>query len=466
MQEEFGETYDVDALESFHKKFALTMLEKPGDVILIRSDNAWLSRIYQALCLPSFGFKRGGWREIPSHALIVVTPGLYLHAVPGAGVTHFRAEDYNFRSAKMVAVFRRQLEDGESAEDYQKRIADAAAWHHSQRYNYKINLTLWQRSYYSHSYCSQLVAAIYEQAETPLLSRRPRAVLPIHLAKEFSSGKWSDVTTEHDKFMTLLSSEDADKSILNTERDLAELNLTIAHDATLAVRRMEDFIRLKKAIDTFQRIGASLFAHPARFYRKIRGIPAPDMSIDINVFVAPLRFVRFPEVAVSRHLRTWLAENKRRLSRQAERDRRDYMQICEMALAYTSAVGVYLDQCIIENVQLSPKLMAAIQFDNAFITAIKQHEFVPLKRKDLPDANRDLHYIWSAAAISIMELHAIRARLESGISTLGSLKQDLNINQRFASRWLIVDMPDSSLKAVKRTGQKFLKILGSPKFHL
>jgi hypothetical protein len=250
---------------------------KVGDIILVRSDNGYLSRSYQWLCR-SFLRRHPGpkWSAIPSHVLIVVGPGLYMESMPKSGVRFIKAEQCRPNQFQYFKVLRNL-----DAESFSEKIVDASTWHFGQSYNYKINLTWWRRKFHSHSYCSQLVCSIYERAQKKLPGNPANLALPIDLAKlEFIPG-WSDVTRDYLGANKLLD-QGYGADIFETHRQLAIYTMQQNYDTADSQKLFHQVYMITKMLNRRTRIRNAL-AHistkTAEVYHRLF-ISAEDTSVD------------------------------------------------------------------------------------------------------------------------------------------------------------------------------------------
>lgn len=132
---------------------------------------------------------------IYTHAILVLSQGLYIESTGGKGVVVFSANDlinrfkneYNedFKVIRNIKVNNR---------DIQKKIFVKAEYYYEQKYNSAFILP-WKRK--ARSYCSELIANIYKDVEIPF--RKPLyATWPIHLLREFDKNDdWKDVTEDY-----------------------------------------------------------------------------------------------------------------------------------------------------------------------------------------------------------------------------------------------------------------------------
>jgi hypothetical protein len=445
--------------EQLRMEIELASLQQPGDIILVRPGAKLVHRLYQFCFLPSFLREPDGWNMIPSHVLIVISPGLYLHAMPGTGVRHVKAEEFPLRDLSMFRVYRHK-NIGNGEECFPGKIHEAAAWHYAQWYNYKLNGTLWQRQHYSHSYCSQLIASMYERTGFYKFEKPSRQALPIHLADQLKdSDDWQDVTKAYETFEEILHNGTVEKVFLNAHRMGAELIVTLPYENAEAldkfkasVDRQERMHRILAVVSTkAKRIGHRLGRKPNQ--------QNPPLKIDIQDFLRPLIAVGLPSAERPTESKSWREENNRIIERRIEKCRQRYMSFCETALAYCVAVSILLE-IQIDNPHDSPdRLMDALSFDDELIDGLKQHEFMRMDRNAVPETDRRVVYMWSVAVTAFFDLMSIRFAIANGHATWNTVLGTANLEQPLTKKWFSKGFAGKSLDDFKEQTQRLMVVL-------
>lgn len=331
----------------FEVPLQLMQLQKPGDIILVRSGKSWLSRIYQSMSCPAV-YRHGlqAWRKLPSHALIVVHPGLYMEAMPGQGVRLVKAESCRPGTYDHFQVLRHPTVAGSQAQ--LDALSGAFEWHYGQFYNYKINLTLWKRKFRSHSYCSQLSASIYEQLGMSLCGRPSNLVLPVHLMGLGLDGEWQDVSAEYHEFDRLQAASTSEYPLFETRRTVAMLRVqqglkTAGHQQLmLSVNQMPGRINKRLRNHRFlMRISVRLAERYARW--AISDRPAERVPLMPDVYLGAFLEVLdlLEEEDVFSTANSWRNSDLKFQDSYRNARQDSAMQHCVSALAYCLAVRTF-----------------------------------------------------------------------------------------------------------------------------
>lgn len=459
---------DAEALEDkddafireVESKFALISLQEPGDVILIRPKSVPSAalRLGQALLSPFFAFT-SQWDHIPSHALLVVDHGLYLHAMPGVGVRHVRAEQYPLRGAAVVAVFRRRM----ARPDDRERLLQSSGWHYAQGYNYKLNFPFLRSKSHSASYCSELVASVYERAALPVFRKTSRSVLPIDLLRECQSSNWIDVTEKYLKFEELLAAPAANREWLTLCQGMAESQVSMQYEFVIGLRKVDvELERLQRSVvsNRFQRAFQSVRS------RLRTSKPVESCRVDICAFLAPLCLVAVSSGDPSKRWNTWLRDGEREAARRVKEKRAYHRHICEDAFAYALAACMYLSEHLEGKSDNWGRVLQALSFDEQIVLRLRSHDFAGRTFADVPDADREILFLWKLAVEALMDLHRVRELLEGEQVDKHSLFERLKLERGMLDKWFASGIPARSRNPVNVAFGKFLQMLHTPEVEL
>lgn len=151
-----------------------------GDVFLMRGDSKhsdYLAFAQRALYL----------KARSSHVLICVGDGAFIHSTTDGGVDF---EFYEGALSKAKAGWQVIRKKGLSSTD-RANLQKAALFFVDQAYNYKFLL----KSNDSSSFCSELVAKIYERAQVPLFGKETGKVTPADFDRAADeNNEWENVT--------------------------------------------------------------------------------------------------------------------------------------------------------------------------------------------------------------------------------------------------------------------------------
>ncbi|MBD8531081.1 MULTISPECIES: YiiX/YebB-like N1pC/P60 family cysteine hydrolase [unclassified Massilia] len=221
-----------------------------------------------------------------SHAAVMCSINFGVQAMPDGGVDAFGL--HHFFSDQLASspwkVYRHKDVDtyaaNQDATDITTRFREAAKYFMGQSYNFAINLPEWPGCTNSsrRSFCSQLVARIYEKAgcvrpHTRLLTS---TVLPSDLQSHFSHSKdWLEVTSIYSERMDWVVSKDRLASEIATDSTSIEI---LRKDLELSLWSQERFARDEAALATFESALSSLEALVERQYKHVIGSPLPAMQ--------------------------------------------------------------------------------------------------------------------------------------------------------------------------------------------
>ncbi|RKF49171.1 hypothetical protein [Paraburkholderia fungorum] len=435
----------------FKLLYELRHLQQPGDIIFIRNGSSIPMRLAQSMFCPSVLLGRhGGWKSIPSHVLIVVAPGLYLHSMPRGGVDFVPAEDYQLSSRALLKVVRRRLSPGEQKGTAHEALQRAAEWHFQQRYNYKVILTLWKRKLHSHSYCSQLVSQIYERANFPIANIPPRWTLPVNLQKACDGDEWIDVTEDHRRFeIGLASLPDADRPIFGIERRTVQISAQIQADMVDLQSFMEtihpggqDGLRIPDIIKSLKRfipLIAAKFKAPA-----VEDNKRSSASIDVNHHANMLYSLSANGLyasSVFSSVNHWNAAEPEEQKKRRDGEVRMHLDWCIEALAYCIAVvelvtRVFSHSPTDEAADMLERTLQSIAFSPELLTALSEAVEVAPPPPEVASVELiKLHNIWRHAAKGYIYLGAFRMLLLDPNNTHDVVVESDVVKQLSGLRW-------------------------------
>ena len=164
----------------------------PGDIILVRGAGK-SSDVIVALQRPlGFGEPRF------SHAMLCLSPCLFIHSDEN-GVhlkTYSELFPAVYSSTEMMAIRRRDMDgrSDEEADALRRLIQDRAQHYLGQAYNAAFVLKGLWKEYDTTSFCSELIAKVYRDANLPLSRSNPQWVFPVHLQALETDANWIKVT--------------------------------------------------------------------------------------------------------------------------------------------------------------------------------------------------------------------------------------------------------------------------------
>jgi hypothetical protein len=221
-----------------------------------------------------------------SHAAVMCSINVGVQAMPDNGVDVFGLHQFFSEQPGGCAwkVYRHKDVDTYAANqgdmDITTRFREAAKYFMGQGYNFAINLPELPGSTNSssRSFCSQLVARIYEKAgcvrpHTRLLTS---TVLPSDLQFHFAHSKdWLEVTSIYSGRMDWVV--DKDRLTSEIETDSASINI-LRNDLKLSLLSQERFARDEAALAIFESALSSLEALVDRQYKHVTGARLPPMQ--------------------------------------------------------------------------------------------------------------------------------------------------------------------------------------------
>lgn len=245
-----------------------------------------------------------------SHAAVMCSINFGVQAMPDSGVDTFGL--HQFFSDQLASsswkVYRHKDVDAYAANqgdmDITTRFRAAAKYFMGQGYNFAINIPEWPGSNNNsrRSFCSQLVARIYEKAgcvrpHTRLLTS---TVLPSDLQSHLARSKeWLEVTSIYSRRMDWV----VDKDRLASEFATDSASIEILHnDLKLSLWSQERFARDEAALAAFESALSSLEALIDRQYKHVSRTPLPPMQ--------PLNMTSHLALALERGAQSnWKAQN-------------------------------------------------------------------------------------------------------------------------------------------------------------
>jgi hypothetical protein len=366
----------------------------------------------------------------------------------------------------MLAVFRRQFPAEIKFEEYQTAFSESAAWHYAQPYNYKLNLSFWNRETYSRSFCSQLVASIYERAKFPLFSVSARAVLPIHLANEFLSSEWLDVSADYKKFEEMSDIYLGDNEWLKAFRQGAELTLTLPYERAEAIKRFELALRWRERFafcnEVYQR---SLLSFKDLLIPLLGRKLQKKADIDINDFVASMIIVGLPSEDRFALDNTWSRENKRSNLKRSKKRRNEYLELCTIAMSYAVAASVYFHAYLNGEIKDKQRLITALSFHDDFLSSLREHEFLKMDPINVSSFDRDVFYLWMATNRAVEDLDRIRVELQKNVNP-EEVPLKLELKFPLTTRWFKSGLSKSLANRIKGKAKLCLEMLLCPSANL
>ncbi|CAN7257852.1 YiiX/YebB-like N1pC/P60 family cysteine hydrolase [Pseudoduganella sp. LjRoot289] len=225
-----------------------------------------------------------------SHAAVMCSINFGVQAMPDSGVDAFGLHEF---FTKQLAdspwkIYRHRDLDtyaaNQGAADIMMRFRDAAKYFMGQGYNFGINMPelpgSTDRSY--RSFCSQLVARVYEKAEDvrPHSRLLTSTVLPSDLQSHFSGNNdWLEVTSIYSNRMDWVVKKQQLASEIATDSASIEI---LRDDLKLSLWFQEKCARDEAALPTFGANLASLEAQANRLYKRVTGIqltPRPPLDM-------------------------------------------------------------------------------------------------------------------------------------------------------------------------------------------
>lgn len=240
-----------------------------GDIILCGA--SWNVRAQRIL--------RIGRAANYSHAAVMCSTNFGVQAMPDSGVDAFGLHQFfsDQPAGSTWKVYRHRDIDtyaaNQGAADIMTRFREAAKYFMGQGYNFGINLPEWPGSTNSsrRSFCSQLVARIYEKAGCARPHDRllTSTVLPADLQFHFAHNKdWMEVTSIYSERMEWV----AKKHRLASEIAIDSASMDILRqDLKLSLWSQERFASEETALATFESALSSLEALVDRQYRHVTG---------------------------------------------------------------------------------------------------------------------------------------------------------------------------------------------------
>lgn len=180
-------------METFEELLTAQSTIRPcaGDVVLLNGGAklSALNRAYQRTVRPG--------ATVYSHVALNYSVWTLIHAVPvgvdvicHSDVFGSGAYEDDWRVMRHPEVARRIAEDP----NYEEVIRQHAAYFFQQRYNFLVNVKVGRRpAVDSRSFCSELVAKVYDRLGFPL-GVRPETILPADVATLCTEGNWNDVS--------------------------------------------------------------------------------------------------------------------------------------------------------------------------------------------------------------------------------------------------------------------------------
>jgi len=171
-----------------------------GDIILVSSKHHSLSRLQKIKPFVNyFGQKVGTLtffkNYIYTHAILVLSKGLYIESTGEKGVVAFSVDElinrFKYEYNKDFIVMRNTKIN---TVRLQIKLFERAEYYYEQKYNCFFILPFKRKGY---SYCSELISNIYNDIN--LKFKKPLyATWPIHLLKEFKKNKnWKNITVTY-----------------------------------------------------------------------------------------------------------------------------------------------------------------------------------------------------------------------------------------------------------------------------
>lgn len=176
---------------------AFQTVQKTGDIILVGESQKGSPNLAIQSLLTGEG-------AVYAHVLLCVLPGLYIHSTPKHGVDFLDAElpeaDFPERYGPRWAVFRNPRVADDQALGHS--LMERAMFYFGQMYNWRFQASPIFGPIFgtSHSFCSELVARIFNDLGLPLFGERrirPERILPTHVARAIHEQKWSDITEDY-----------------------------------------------------------------------------------------------------------------------------------------------------------------------------------------------------------------------------------------------------------------------------
>lgn len=421
----------------------LLALQKPGDIILVRRGQAWLSRIYQSMSWPAVyrhGFQ--AWRTLPSHVLIVVHPGLYMEAMPGRGVQLIAAESCRPGAFDHFQVLRHPA-DGFTRSELEA-LSHAFEWHYGQFYNYKINFTLWKRQFRSHSYCSELSACIYKQAGMPLCEGKPtNLILPVHLSGLGLRGEWRDVTAEYHEFDRLMEALQGEFGLLNLQRKVAAMRIaqgmkTSTHqELAFSVNKLSTMLKKRVRIQRFLARFSTRLA--ARYTRWALSDQVPEEvplmpEIHLDALLEAIHLVDGADF-LSRG-NTWRTSDRKFQGKYQDAKRDSAMLQCLSAFAYCLAVRTFAAHAVLGQegalfARCRTRLIEVMTLPEDFLVRLQtQVDTFPASLDD----DEPFASLWQATANGFLAMAMLR-------KALFEVNADAGRILRSSAFWGVADIP-------------------------
>ena len=175
----------LDSKETIHMQ--------AGDVLLVHGKNT--------LSKPIANIQRVKyWRVKSSHVLIVVAEGIFLHATGTDGVSlRFYKDELNEIKTNWRMIRLKEIDKSKV-----DMLMQSILYFNGQDYNIKFTLENEDKSF-----CSELVAKIYQHANISILDDKPpHKVIPADFDKEADKqDKWKDITIETKNDFRLMDKE-------------------------------------------------------------------------------------------------------------------------------------------------------------------------------------------------------------------------------------------------------------------
>lgn len=444
MHEAAADKFESD-FDELGDQARLLELQKGGDIILVRSGAGRISRLYQWMFRSLLRGHRGpNWHAIPSHALLVACPGLYLESVPKSGVRLVEAEQCRPGQFAFFRVLRHPDADNFS----QEAFAEACEWHFGQSYNYKINMTWWRRKFHSHSYCSQLIASIYDRAGKTLRGKTANLTLPINLARLGYDSGWRDVTADYLEADSVLKRASGRAFLFETGRLVTRMKLQSGYelaDARQLIHQVNGLApMLRRRVRTHRllaRVSHKLASAYARAF-----IPA---SATAEQSLSPQPYVEVLLVQIKTLLKdedifakanSWRMYDKK-FQRAYERDKVDSaMTLCRHTLAFALA-SCGVAQTLVNGTEENFKRYRIRLLQATYLSS----ELVDRARQALPEAldaiaprleekNR-LATMWAASMVGFLSL-AVLARQLIVENDLTLIRQSTAVSQLTSTGWI------------------------------
>jgi hypothetical protein len=182
--------------------------QKTGDILFTRSRGlaAFANRAGQ---LVTRGKLPG-----PTHVILCVVPGLYMHSTKARGVEVARAEDVRLANTPMPrhSLLYRVVRPAVMTPDMASDLIDKAIYFHGQKYNslfFAKTLLASERYQKSAAFCSEYVCAVYRAIKGELIARPDEEVYPGMLESSLQAPDWIDVTDEYRKGLARMAEQEA-----------------------------------------------------------------------------------------------------------------------------------------------------------------------------------------------------------------------------------------------------------------